>query len=184
MRSKYNPTPKTIPIFNHEKLLSRICINPDTGCWNWTGSICTSGYGKIYINGSKSTNVYKVHRLSFSIFNKYISQDLVIDHICRNRKCCNPDHLREVTNKENVLFNSESRTAINKQKTHCKNGHEFTIENTTIQKSGRSCKVCKSRSARSQVTKDKMKDYYQKNREKILEKRGIYRGREQQKRDK
>jgi hypothetical protein len=31
-----------------------------------------------------------------------VADGLMIDHICHNRACVNPDHLREVTNKQNT----------------------------------------------------------------------------------
>jgi hypothetical protein len=43
-----------------------------------------------------------VHRVSFEEFIGPIPADMQIDHRCHNRACCNPKHLRVVTNKQNV----------------------------------------------------------------------------------
>jgi hypothetical protein len=67
-----------------------------------------------------------------------------LDHLCRNRACVNPDHLRPASARENVLRGT-GRTAANAVKTHCDNGHEFTAENTYLDpKTGwRQCRTCK-----------------------------------------
>lgn len=49
---------------------------------------------------------------------------MVVDHICGNRNCVKPDHLRLLTPKENAL-DGRGLGAINARKTHCKNGHPF-----------------------------------------------------------
>ncbi|MDG4910781.1 HNH endonuclease, partial [Mesorhizobium sp. WSM4898] len=50
---------------------------------------------------------------------------LVLDHLCRVPSCINPDHLEAVPNKENIL-RGMSKQAINKRKTRCANGHEYS----------------------------------------------------------
>lgn len=42
-----------------------------------------------------------VHRVIFTHFFGFIPGKKQIDHKCRNRLCCNPDHLELVTHKEN-----------------------------------------------------------------------------------
>ncbi|MEN9449728.1 MAG: phage BigPaolini [Pseudomonadota bacterium] len=132
---------KEIPEFDHIKFISKISIS-DGNCWNWTGysNSKKNGYGKFHINGK----YYYSHRCSYLMFHGRINSGLVIDHICKNRLCCNPDHLREVSNRENVLNNSNSTSAANKIKTHCKHGHVFSYENTYRRKNAlaRDCRVC------------------------------------------
>lgn len=75
---------------------------------------------------------------------------MTLDHLCRNRACVRRSHLQPVTNKENVL-RGESILAENARKTHCKNGHELTPENTYMRKrmqGGRMCKLCSAESGR------------------------------------
>lgn len=135
-----------IPSFNHERFLSKIRVNRKSGCWEWIGPIYKgTGYGNLCINYKK----YLAHRISYSIFTGINNLENVVDHICRNRKCVNPDHLRLVTTLVNSLENSESPTFYNYKKTHCFRGHEFTPENTrTSYKPGiyggrkRGCKQC------------------------------------------
>lgn len=131
---------KKIPKFNHEKLLSRIEVIKSTQCWEFKGCITTSGYGQMAIQGGGR---YSTHRLSWAIFKGNLESSMVIDHICKNTKCCNPDHLREVTRKINTLENSMGRAAANSVKVQCINGHLFDEVNTYRYSRGRGCKICK-----------------------------------------
>lgn len=79
------------------KLRSRIGIDPKTGCWNWTGRLNRNGYGQVYMNGQYQM----VHRVVYRKFRGNIG-DKELDHICCNRRCCNPAHLEPVTTKENL----------------------------------------------------------------------------------
>ena len=65
-------------------------------CWNWMAGLAR-GYG-IFSIGYKT---YLAHRISFELKNGDIKgKDL--DHLCRNRKCVNPEHLEIVTKGENA----------------------------------------------------------------------------------
>ncbi len=77
-------------------------------CWIWQG--CTSGngktgygYGRITIDGRTSA----VHRVMYVCYHGYIGPHMQVDHICRNRLCCNPKHLEAVTAKENCRRRDE-----------------------------------------------------------------------------
>jgi hypothetical protein len=67
-------------------------------CWEWLGRRQDNGYGKKQFNG----RTVLAHRwLWIQLFGK-IPDGLVIDHVCQNRGCVNPHHLRVVTQAENV----------------------------------------------------------------------------------
>lgn len=70
-------------------------VDASTGCWNWTGPIGNqrSGYGRC--------GKHWAHRVSFVHFKGLIPDGLQIDHLCRNARCVNPDHLEAVTGTEN-----------------------------------------------------------------------------------
>ena len=123
---------------------------PDETCWETTGSL-RRGYGRIKIGG----RTYPLHRVAWVLVHGQIPNGLVIDHLCRNRKCANVSHLRLVSLADNVLKNSESIPALNAVKTHCLRGHEFTTKNTYLavkkgipQRTYRRCRICSAMRAR------------------------------------
>lgn len=82
-----------------EKVLLGARIDDATGCWNWTRTIQPNGYGRISIDG----RLVYVHRAAYEAFVGPIPDGLDIDHLCRNRRCCNPEHLEAVTRRTNLL---------------------------------------------------------------------------------
>jgi len=80
-----------------DKIQSRYIPEPNSGCWLWLGHIKKNGYGSLTI-GKKN---FHAHRLSYQTYVGEIPKDKVLDHKCRVRCCCNPNHLEIVTQKEN-----------------------------------------------------------------------------------
>jgi hypothetical protein len=117
-------------------------VNENTGCWIWIGRREKRGYGLI----DKKWGGINLAHVYFYV-KKYgpVPLGKELDHIvCDNKSCCNPDHVTPVTHRENILRSVSNPCAINARKTHCKNGHEFTLENTYVEKSGsRRCVICK-----------------------------------------
>lgn len=94
-------------------------------CWFWTGRPTAGGYGQIGIIGENGRKLYQAHRVVYETWVRPIPDGLELDHLCRNRACVRPDHLEPVSHIENVR-----RGASMDRATHCKNGHEYTPENT------------------------------------------------------
>ena len=72
-------------------------VDKTESCWNWTACLNEAGYGMFNVNRQAK----RAHRLSY-IF--HYSKDITnkeLDHICRNRKCVNPEHLRTCNRKQN-----------------------------------------------------------------------------------
>jgi len=111
----------------------------ENGCWIWMASCFTSGYGAFALRGSTR----RAHRVLYVWTHGEHTED-TLDHLCRNRACVNPDHLRPASSRENVLRGT-GPTAVNSAKTHCANGHEFTPKNTYVDpRTGwRQCRTCK-----------------------------------------
>lgn len=70
---------------------------PNSGCWLWTGSMRTTGYGCVNFNGK----TMGAHRLSYESY-KGSTGDLHVLHRCDMPACVNPDHLYIGTNKVNA----------------------------------------------------------------------------------
>jgi hypothetical protein len=81
-------------------------------CWVWTGGLKPGGYGVFCV---KRYPLY-AHRWSYEYHNGSIPEGMVIDHICRNKRCVNPAHLRAVTQRDNLNWHYASLT-------HCAKGH-------------------------------------------------------------
>ena len=75
-------------------------VDKTGACWEWTGGL-NKGYGQINTTRGGTRRNLKAHRVSFELANGPIASGLEIDHICHNRRCVNPEHLRAVTHKQN-----------------------------------------------------------------------------------
>lgn len=82
-----------------ERLRRIIHLIPETGCW-WPETLWTSleGYARIRWLGK----CCQLHILVYVLLRGPYAKGLVLDHSCKQRLCCNPDHLEPVTQKENV----------------------------------------------------------------------------------
>ena len=103
-------------------------------CINWDKSIRDTGYGQTFFRGK----VMRAHRVAWIKANGEIPDGMVIDHMCRNRACVNVEHLRVVTQRENIiagLHNIDNRT-------HCNQGHLFEGNIMVRANGSRECAEC------------------------------------------
>jgi len=132
--TRWNPEPVI------DRLRARTIVDAaESGCHLWTGHIDADGYGIISAGpreGEARRKLY-THRVAYEAAHGEISDGLVVDHLCRNRSCCNPAHLEAVTQQQNMQRGSFGG------RTHCKHGHEYTPENTYRDTRGRQCRECR-----------------------------------------
>lgn len=131
-------------------------VNKTTACWEWQGVVNREGYGLWTWRENGYHKSDSAHHFAYIISGKEIPFGYHLDHLCRNRKCCNPNHLEPVTPRENTL-RGIGPSAENARKTHCKRGHEFTQCNTRLKQGKygilRVCRKCQADAARERRSK-------------------------------
>ncbi len=129
---------RTTPMI--DRLMERVV--PEGDCWRFTGAINATGYGVIG-RGTRGAGNALTHRAAYEHFIAEIPEGLDLDHLCRNRWCCNPWHMEPVSRIVNV---SRGLRAPGYRLSHCRRGHEFTPDNTLTHRSGdriqRKCRTC------------------------------------------
>ena len=118
-----------------ERFWAKVVKKGPNDCWTWTARVNNAGYGQIYVgwNPKGYADLKLVHRISYEIHHGPIPEGHVIDHICRNRVCVNPRHIRAVTPKVNGLENNLSPLAAMARRTHCqKCGNPLSGENLAM----------------------------------------------------
>jgi hypothetical protein len=108
-------------------------VDKTDSCWLWNASKCQNGYGRFRFKGMARL----AHRIAYELINGKIPDGMEIDHLCNNSSCVNPDHLEAVPHAENMK-------RLQKRLRYCKQGHEYTEENTYMTPKGhKQCKTCR-----------------------------------------
>jgi hypothetical protein len=89
-----------------ERFLEKVEKDAPGGCWEWTAYKTSGGYGGFWTqSGDKHA-----HRISYRMYVGPIPDDLVVRHLCHNRTCVNPDHLKVGTQAANIQDSIERGT--------------------------------------------------------------------------
>ena len=137
----YQPDPprvvrRTTPL--EERLASAIDYRPGK-CWEWRAARDGNGYGMVRVAG----RTRRVHVVVYEILVGPLPGKAVLDHLCRNPPCCNPQHLDLVTHRINIL-RGEGLAAHQVLRTHCPRGHPYDEVNTYILPSRPTARYCKA----------------------------------------
>jgi hypothetical protein len=118
------------------------------GCWVWMAYRNVKGYGVISAGSRKGGHRRRpllAHRVAYELLKGPIPAGLVLDHLCRNTYCVNPDHLEPVTLAENTARGDGPRILRERfiSRTHCPSGHPYSGSNLYMRPDGsRGCQAC------------------------------------------
>jgi hypothetical protein len=123
-----------------KRFWDKVKIAGPKDCWEWTAAKDKNGYGFFRFDDKQQ----KAHRVAWQLEIGPIPDEMHICHVCDNPPCVNPNHLFLGTPKDNMQDKLAKGRHRWRNETHCKYGHEFNAENTTIECGRvRRCKVCR-----------------------------------------
>ena len=131
------------------------CVIEPTGCIRWRGAHDGKGYAHCHYEGKTR----RVFRILYEVAYGEIQNEL-LHHRCENKWCVSPFHAEDVTKSEHHAFKHPRP-----RRTHCRNGHELTDENTYIRHIVRNkyqykCRICERERKATPEYLQYMRDYY------------------------
>lgn len=113
------PVPERVALRAYE----RVEVD-ESGCWISTYSVASHGYAQIGWQAGGSRHVVLAHRAAWVHLNGQMPVGVTLDHLCKVRRCVNPDHLRLLSNVENARRNQGDDFPMGQ----CRNGHPNTAQ--------------------------------------------------------
>lgn len=103
----------------------------DNGCLAWIGNVNAQGYGRMTVEGGK----FHAHRIALYLAGIELPAGMVVDHLCRNRRCVNVDHLEVTTQQVNTArgVGPAAARAAARLQGRCVNGHVIAEVGTYTQ---------------------------------------------------
>jgi hypothetical protein len=83
-------------------------------CWLWIGHR-RAGYGRFLVNGAS----IQAHRFAYESCFGLIDEGYELHHICKNKACCNPEHLLPVTHEAHMAVGPGTLNPT------CPHGHPY-----------------------------------------------------------
>lgn len=121
---------------NKEFIISNVNVT-DNYCWEWKWSLTSAGYGQL------GREPWTSHKLSYTL--RHGEPKQILRHKCHNRKCCNPYHLLEGSDKDNWLDSEKThRLAQAKRRgTPAHNRKAIMFRGQEFESKLQASKVCK-----------------------------------------
>ena len=111
--------PIVIPGRVAKRATERFVLDQDTGCHVSTYSVASHGYAQVGWQNNGDRQMVTAHRAAWAFVHGQIPEGMTIDHLCKNRRCVNVEHLRMMTNYENARRTSGRDWPLGQ----CVNGH-------------------------------------------------------------
>lgn len=150
MSQRHNLRKRTPP---SERFWPKVDKTPGQGpkgtCWVWKGAVAGE-YGRFW-DGER---LVQAHHFAHEEKHGKLPGGVWLDHVeCDFKLCIHPDH----TQHSNVQLNTRR---YYENMTHCKRGHEYTVENTRVWRGTRGCKICISMNGTAHKAGQLMRQMY------------------------
>lgn len=119
-------------------------VNKSNDCWLWMKAKTSDGYGAWSFPVNGKFRMMRAHRFAYLVTNGSQKND-ELHHLCENKICVRPDHLKDVTRKEHMNVTPGTYGYKWAHRTHCENKHELSGDNLlpwALKRGWRKCRAC------------------------------------------